>query len=129
MPETPTEKVLAAFSIKGAAIKKLENRRGTYEDPVNSDLMEREFRPFKRTGVRDPNSGAELVGSEEEFVEVARQARDDRLVGMASGQVVRAAGSLQDGSGMLYDLHGRPLVTGNAQQAPISRTKRSPKDW
>ena len=129
MPDNPIDKVLSPFSMKGAAIKKLENRRGTYEDPVNSDLMEREFRPFKRSGVRDPNSGAEVVGSEDDFVEAARQARDDRLVGMANGTVARAVGSLKEGTGVLYDLHGRPLVSGNAQQAPISRTKRSPKDW
>jgi len=129
MPDNPVDKVLSVFTMKGAGIKKLENRRGTYEDPVNSDLMEREFRPFKRSGVRDPNSGAEVVGNEDEFVEAARQARDDRLVGMANGTVARAVGSLKEGTGLLYDLHGRPLVSGNAQQAPISRTKRSPKDW
>jgi hypothetical protein len=124
--ESPVEKLLAPFSAKGPAIKRV-HKEGDPEKYF--DIMEKEFRPYKRSGARDPNSGAEVVGNEEEFVEVAREARDERLVGLSSGTVARAAGSLKDGSGMLYDLHGRPLVQGSTQQAPISRTKRSPKDW
>jgi len=124
--ESPVDRLLAPFSSKGPAIKRVF-KEGDSEKYF--DIMEREFRSYKRSGVRDPNSGAEVVGSEEEFVEVAKQARDDRLVGLNTGTVARAAGSLKEGTGLLYDLHGRPLVQGNAQQAPVSRTKRSPRDW
>jgi hypothetical protein len=126
MAETPLERVLAPFSMKGPAIKRV---RKPDDDEHYFDITEREFRPYKRSGVKDPNSGAEVVGNEEEFVAVAREARDDRLVGVASGQVVRAVGSLKEGTGMLVDLYGRPLSQGNVQQAPVTRTKRSPRDW
>ena len=127
------ERVLAPFSIKGALVKVMEpcvhDREGNIVREGKHDIMEREFRTFKLKGNRDPNSGAELVGDEAEFVEKGREARDERLVGLGSGQVARAAGDLRDGSGMLYDLNGRPIVT-KTPQAPVqNRTKRSPKDW
>jgi hypothetical protein len=133
MPEDKTanmiERALATFQSKGPAIKKLENRRGTDENPVPSDLMEREFRPYVYHGNRDPNSGAELVGAEADFYEKAKEARDNRLVGMADGRVVFAAGSLGDGTAMLYDSHGRPVLR-NGQEPPVQQTKRrSNKEW
>jgi hypothetical protein len=129
MADDKLDRVLSSFSAKGPAIQKLEKRMGTIENPVDSDLMEREFRPYTLKGNRDPNSGAELVGNETEFVEKAREARDDRLVGMASGQVARAAGSLSDGTAMIYDGNGRPLVR-SGQQVPVQQTRRrSTKEW
>jgi hypothetical protein len=126
MAQSKLEKTLAPFSSKGPAIKRVVKPG----DPEKYfDIMEREFRPFKRSGVKDPNSGAEVVGGEEEFVEVARQARDERLVGLSNGTVARAAGELASGTGMLYDMNGRPIVNGSVQQAPVARTRRSPKDW
>lgn len=124
--ETELERTLAPFSAKGPAIKRVFKQGDTEK---YFDIMEREFRPFKRSGVKDPNSGAEVVGNEEEFMEVGRQARDERLVGMANGNVAVAVGELSSGTGMLYDLHGRPIVNGAVQQAPVARTRRSPKDW
>ena len=121
------ERALAPFSIKGAAIKKLESRRGTYEDPANSDLMEKEFRPYKLHGTTDIGS-PDVAGDEAEFYELGKQARDDRLVGLRNGTVARAAGQLGSGTGMLYDMNGRP-IGGSVQQAPVARTRRSPKDW
>lgn len=106
----------------------LHDREGNITKEGKFDLMAREFKTIKRTGAPDPNSGASLVGDEAEFVEVARQARDERLVGMANGSVARAAGDLNAGTGALYDLHGRP-INGNVQEVPVQRTKRSPRDW
>ena len=130
--QTPVEKALAPFTTKGALVKVLEpclhGRDGSIAKEGSFDLMEREFRAYKRTGAKDPNSGAEVVGSEEEFVEVAKQARDERLVGMSNGAVARAAGELGSGTGMLYDLNGRP-INSNGQQAPVQQTRRSPKNW
>lgn len=123
------ERVLSVFQTKGAGIKKLSNRLGTYDNPEPSDLMEREFRPYVYHGNRDPNSGAELEGPESEFYEAAKLARDNRLVGMRNGQVVHAAGSLGDGTAMLYDSHGRPVVS-NGQTPPVRQTqRRSTKEW
>ena len=132
MAQTVIEKTLAPFQQKGALVNVVEpcvhDRNGDIVKEGKFDLMEREFRAIKRSGAPDPNSGASLVGSEADFVEVARQARDDRLVGMTNGVVVRAAGNLNDGSGALYDMNGRP-VSGSVQQAPVRQTKRSPRDW
>lgn len=125
MPED-MEKVLAPFSSKGPAIKRV-HKEGDKEHYF--DIMEREFRPFNLHGKTDPSS-PDVIGNEEEFVEVARQARDDRLVGMADGRVVRAGGSLKEGTGMLYDMNGRPLGQGNVQQAPVKPTRRnSNREW
>jgi len=126
MATDPLEKVLAPFTAKGPAIRRV---RKPDDDGKYFDIMTSEFAAYKRSGVRDPNSGAEVQGNEEEFMDVARQARDERLVGVASGQVVRAVGSLKEGTGMLVDLYGRPLAQSGAQTAPVERTRRSPRDW
>ena len=120
------ERVLSPFSAKGPAIKRVFKEG----DPEKYfDIMSNEFRPYKFKGNRDPNSGAEVVGSEEEFLEVGRQARNERLVGLKSGTVAIAAGDLASGTGMLYDMNGRPILNGAVQVAPVARTRRSPKDW
>ena len=131
MADTPLDRVLAPFSMKGALVKVLtpcvHDKDGNVVREGTHDIMEREFRSFKYRGNKDPNSGAELVGSEEDFLAVGREARDQRLVGMASGQVAIAVGELGQG-GMLYDMNGRP-ITSSTQQTPVQRTRRSPRDW
>lgn len=129
MADNPLDRVLSPFTMKGALVKPMEMVRvSEHMREGKFDIMEREFRPYKLTGNRDPNSGAELQGDEEKFMEVGREARDTRLVGMKGGQVAIAAGSLREGTGILYDMNGRPIV-GNVPQAPVARPRRSPKDW
>jgi hypothetical protein len=124
------ERILAPFSMKGALVKVLEpcihDREGHIVKEGKHDIMEREFRAFKYKGNKDPNSGAEVQGSEDEFMEAGREARDARLVGMPSGHVAHAVGELGNG-GMLYDMNGRPV--GAPTQPQVQRTRRSPKDW
>lgn len=105
------DKVLAAFNLKGPGIKKV--------DREHFDIMETEFRPYKLHG--------EAVGNEEEFMQVAREARDERLVGMSNGQVARAIGGLGDGTGYLVDAQGRPI--NRTPQAPVTPMKRKVADW
>jgi hypothetical protein len=126
MAETGTlEKMLAPFQAKGPAIQGVRKEG----DPEHYfDIMEREFRPYELHGKSDVGS-ADVLGSEQEFVNVARQAREQRLVGMANGQVARVGGSLQDGTGFLYDANGRLLSRGQVQEAPLKATRRSPKNW
>lgn len=108
------EKDLARFEHKGPGIKPMV--RG---DEKVFDIMESEFRPYQLHG--------EVEGNEEEFLRVGRDARDARLVGNQNGQVYRAVGSLQDGTGYLVDQHGRPI--NRTQQAPITPMPRRSKDW
>jgi hypothetical protein len=105
------EKVLAQFSLKGPAIKRVGEK--------SFDLMESEFRPYKLHG--------EAVGSEEEFMQVAREAREERLVGMANGSVARAVGTIGDGTGYLVDARGNPI--NRTPQAPVTPMKRKASDW
>jgi hypothetical protein len=125
------DKILAPFSSKGALVQVLEpsvrDGHGRIVKEGKFDLMEREFRPYKLHGRTDPSS-ADVEGSEQEFFELGKQVRDERLVGMANGKVVRAVGDLKHGTGMLVDLYGRPIGS-NVQEAPVTRSKRSPKDW
>ena len=121
------EKESARFEHKGPAIKRVGEKM--------FDIMETEFRPYTLTGVSenyatDPHaeSCAQLRGSEQEFFEKAREARDQRLVGMKNGTVVRAVGGLADGTGYLVDQHGRP-INRNVQQAPITPMRRKAEDW
>jgi len=109
------EKESARFEHKGPAIKRM-----TKDGEKVFDIMESEFRPYQLHG--------EVEGNEEEFVRVGREARDSRLVGMKNGNVVRAVGSLADGTGYLVDQHGRP-INRNVQQAPITPMRRKAEDW
>lgn len=117
MPKNPIdaiEKDLARFEHKGPGIKRMVK-----DGEHVFDIMETEFRPYKLHG--------EVEGSEEEFLKVGREARDARLVGTQSGQVVRAVGSLGDGTGYLVDQHGRPI--NRNVQAPVTPMPRRAKDW
>jgi hypothetical protein len=124
---------LAPFQIKGHNIQVIEHaKRDSNGDIVQEgtcDWMEREFRTFKLRGNKDPNSGAELVGDEADFYQKGKEARDERLVGMTNGGVAIAAGSLKQGSGLLYDMNGRPLNSSAVPEPPVKSTKRSPRDW
>jgi hypothetical protein len=83
------------------------------------DTMEREFREYNLHG--------EAEGSEAKFVEIAREARDERLVGLQNGSVARAVGGLADGTGYLVDARGNPI--NRTPQAPVTPMKRKASDW
>lgn len=133
------EKESARFEHKGALVDTLEHavfdKEGRLVKEGKFDIMEREFRCYNLTGMSegfatDPHaeSCAQLRGSEQEFFEKAREARDQRLVGMKNGSVARAVGGLADGTGYLVDQHGRP-INRNVQQAPITPMRRKAEDW
>jgi hypothetical protein len=117
------DKELARFDKKGPLIKVLEHavfdRDGRLVREGRCDTMEKEFAEYQLHG--------EVEGNESQFMDVAREARDQRLVGNAQGQVFRAVGSLGDGSGYLVDANGRPL--GRTPQAPVTPMKRKAADW
>lgn len=132
------DKESVRFDKKGPIIKVLEHATfgadGKLVKEGRCDTMEAEFRPYNLTGLSKSfatdvhaESCAELVGNEEAFVVVAREARDNRLVGTANGQVARAIGGLADGTGYLVDQHGRPI--GRTPNAPITPMTRRSKDW
>ncbi|GAC1687204.1 MAG: hypothetical protein PVS2B2_26090 [Candidatus Acidiferrum sp.] len=108
------EKEVARFEHKGPGIKKM-----TVNGEKVFDIMESEFRAYNLHG--------EVEGNEEDFMDVARHARDQRLVGTKSGAVARAIGSLGDGSGYLVDAQGRPI--NRTPRAPVTPMGRSKKDW
>lgn len=136
MSNEKVERALSVFNIKGACIEvtqpSVRNSKGQIVQEGKSDLMEKEFRPYVYHGNVDPNSGAELVGDEEEFYKKGKEARNDRLVGVKDGRVLRAVGSLESGNALLYDANGRPVVLKGAAAAPApaKQSKRSsPKSW
>lgn len=132
------EKESVRFDKKGPIIKVIEHATfgpdGKLVREGRCDTMEAEFRPYNLTGASeafstDPHaeSCAQLRGSEAEFFEIAREARDQRLVGTKDGNVARAIGGLADGTGYLLDQHGR--VIGRTPNAPITPMRRKAEDW
>lgn len=106
------EKDLARFNFKGPGIR--------HTDEKHFDIMAGEFPIY--------NAKIETIqANEEEILRIGREARDARLVGTASGQVLQAVGSLADGTGYLVDSHGRAI--NRTPQAPITPMSRKAKDW
>lgn len=106
------ERELARFQFKGPGIKSTDEK--------HFDIMAGEF-PSYQVQVESINA------NEQEILEIGRDARDNRLVATQAGRIVRAVGSLSDGTGYLVDAYGNPLR--NAQQVPITPLKRKPQDW
>lgn len=132
------EKESVRFDRKGPIIKVMEHATfgpdGKLVREGRCDTMEAEFRPYNLTGTTQAfatdahaESCAELVGNEQAFFDVAREAREQRLVGMKDGQVARAVGGLADGTGYLVDQFGRAIT--RTPNAPITPMKRRSEDW